>query len=203
LCGLCYRDGKFTQDNIRLLSMEICEGLYDKVCLKAQELEKEKNVRQMQKEREKINQSSESFKRLFVGADDNGPLGNNGRSSLNPAAGNTTTNATHTANTTEEDDVSTRRRKKNIRRKSSRATSKDASGERWDERIEQWREEQREKELDKRKQESEREETVESGKDILIADFMENLDKGEFKIGLNGDCVRVPPCRVCRVCRVS
>jgi hypothetical protein len=37
---------------------------------------------------------------------------------------------------------------------------------------------------------------VESGKDILIADFMENLDKGEFKIGLNGDCVRVPACRV-------
>jgi hypothetical protein len=204
------RDGKFTQENIRLLSADICDGLYEKVCLKVQDLEKQKAAKQMEKEREKINNASDAFKRLFVSADDSvlmsasaatpakSGLGTSGGLPIG-SSGKTLSTGSVIGKDPDGDDSAEslsmiRRKKKSIRRKSSR-TVKDER-ERWqedeDRADQQWREEQREKELDKRKQECEREDTVESAKDIIIADFTENLDKGEFKIGLNGDCVPPP-----------
>lgn len=163
------RDGKITQDNIRLLSLDLCEGLYSKVCLKVQELEKQKEAKERQKEREKINKSSESFKRLFVSNDDPTSL-------TKP----TTTTPSNKLGEDDDSEGSARRKKKTIRRKSSRAVK--------DEEREQLQE-QREKELDKRKQEGEQEETVESTTDILVADFLESVDKNDFQIGFHGDCV--------------
>jgi len=140
------------------------------VCLRLKEQEKQKEVQQRKKEREKINQASDAFRRLFVSTDevtDGKPAYLN----LNPS----------TASADEDEDNTIRRKKKkNIRRKSQK-TLNGGSGE--------WQAEQQEKELDKRKQESERDETVETAKDVLIADFMDSLERGDFKIGLQGDSV--------------